>query len=129
MELADPSLSKLADDLYKDFEFIEVSKEEKSKRRSATNYQKVDLNGITTLFNRSLGAELVGLEFFKRIGLDEILDTLFITDKDKALIKAQIISRLVSPGSERSTLKWLQQRSSLPELLVHPRISRSRILK
>ena len=113
----DPSIAKLADDLFKSFEFDEKLKQETLKRRSKTDYQKVDINGITTSFNRTLGAELIGLEFFKRIGFEEILDSLNISSKQKTLIKAQIISRLVNPGSELSTIRWLNNTSSLPELL------------
>lgn len=109
-------LAKLADDLFRNFQFMEKSKEEKQKRISLAQYKKIDINSLTTSFNRSLGPELVGYEFFSRIGLDAILDTLFITDRQKAIIKAQVIARLINPGSELSTLRWLENNSSLPEL-------------
>ena len=113
----DSRLSKVADSLVSQFNFKEDAEKEKTKRRQSSNFQKVDLASATTSFNRSLGPELVAVEFFKRVGLDDILKSLKLTLKQESLIKAQVIARLISPGSELSTHRFITKKSSLPEFL------------
>ncbi len=54
---------------------------------------------------------------FKRVGLDDILKSLKLTLKQESLIKAQVIARLIFPGSELSTHRFLTKKNSLPEFL------------
>jgi len=63
-----------------------------------------------------LGAPYVGLEFWRRLGLEEILSACNISEKRRRLACVEVISRLVAPASELSTASWVS-RSALSGLL------------
>jgi transposase len=66
---------------------------------------------------RSVGAELLALHFWKSLNLDRILQECSFTEKEIELSKIAILGRLLSPGSERQTLHWFNEESSLSEFL------------
>ncbi|MEA1972147.1 MAG: IS1634 family transposase [Candidatus Cloacimonadota bacterium] len=57
--------------------------------------------------------------FWEKLKLNKILSGLYFSPKEISLAKAVIFARLISPGSELHTFKWLQKRSSLMELLKY----------
>jgi len=52
-----------------------------------------------------------------RYDFDSILNKVGFTDKEVAYAKLLVASRLIHPASERETVRWLQDNSSLPEVL------------
>jgi transposase len=78
----------------------------------------IDINSLKAKRNRTLGAELVASKAWQMLGFDEIFSECSFNKKQLALSKAVIIGRLISPGSDLSTYKWFQNRSSLNELLA-----------
>ncbi|MDP3114175.1 MAG: IS1634 family transposase, partial [Candidatus Cloacimonadaceae bacterium] len=68
-------------------------------------------------YYRSVGAELLTLHFWKTLKLDQILQECSFSEKEIELAKIVILGRLLSPGSERQTLKWFNEESSLSEFL------------
>jgi transposase len=58
-----------------------------------------------------------GLEFYNRLGYDNIFTQCGFNAAEKDLCKAVILGRLISPGSELHTYKWLKGESMLSEFL------------
>jgi transposase len=82
-----------------------------------TNYQSVDVNSLEHNDVRKIGAEHVALQAAKQIKLDEILLSLGFTQRQQEIALASIIGRLVHPGSELNTYRYLTRDSALDELL------------
>ncbi|SMN02256.1 hypothetical protein SPONN_675 [uncultured Candidatus Thioglobus sp.] len=78
---------------------------------------QVDLNSLELVNSRSIGAEAVALTALKHVKLDQQFADLGFNKKQIQAAVGNIIGRMVQPGSERSTYKWLQQQSALGELL------------
>ncbi len=82
-----------------------------------TDYQSVDVNSLTHTDLRRIGGEHVAYEVAKQIKLDDILLSLGFTKRQKEIAMASIIARLVHPGSELNTHRYLTQNSALDELM------------
>jgi transposase len=91
-----------------------VSQQDKTQ---STDYQSVDLNSLTHTDVRKIGAEYVAHEVAKQIKLEEVLSSLGFGKRQKETAIASIIARLVNPGSELSTHRYLTQNSALDELM------------
>ena len=88
-----------------------------SEQRSANaDLETVDLTSATTTASRSLGAELVGNSFYQAFGFAEILAGAGLVGESLAIAKATILARLIHPGSDRKTHRWIKQNSSLAEM-------------
>ena len=66
---------------------------------------------------RSAGPEIAAYAAWEQLGLDEILLAAGLTRRELGLACAVVIGRLVAPGSDLSTHRWLTRRSSLPEMV------------
>ncbi|MDR2339795.1 MAG: IS1634 family transposase [Deltaproteobacteria bacterium] len=75
------------------------------------------IGDIETTKVRSIGAEYLALKGAKELGLPQIFAELDFSKSMRDLFMALIIARMVHPGSERSTLRWLKDRSGLGLLL------------
>jgi transposase len=84
---------------------------------SQYDYHSVDVNRIAVLEPRSIGCEALALSAFKQLKLDEKLRELGFIEKDVGAAIGTIIGRMVHPGSERETHRWLQDNSALDELI------------
>jgi len=80
------------------------------------NCVPIDLGSIFTEKCRPVGAELVCLDAWQLLNFDEILKDCGFSRNQKAIAKALIFGRLISPGSERHTIEWFLKRSALSEL-------------
>jgi transposase len=81
------------------------------------DYQSVDINSLNHQDIRFVGAEAVGYHAAKQLGLAEILMQCGFNEKQTGFALSSIIARLVAPGSERSTHRYLTEQSALDELL------------
>jgi transposase len=88
-----------------------------SKTTLDTDYQTVDLNSMQHQHIRKIGGEHVGYHAAKQLELDLILKELGFNQKQIYLALGSIIGRLVHPGSELSTHRYLKEHSALDELL------------
>jgi transposase len=77
--------------------------------------QAVDLNTLTVTESRSLGPELVANNVWQQLGFEKILRDCGFSDKEVALAAAVIWGRLICPGSDLATWRWLRESSSLPD--------------
>ena len=82
----------------------------------AGNGVSIDLGSVSTEKSRSVGAELVCQDTWGLLNFDEILKDCGFSQNQKAVAKALIFGRLISPGSERHTIEWFQKRSALSEI-------------
>lgn len=88
-----------------------------AKNESETDYQCVDINSLQNQHIRKIGAEHIGFHAVKQLNLDKILSDIGFNQKQIHLALGNIIGRLVKPGSERSTHRYLSEHSALDELL------------
>ena len=82
-----------------------------------TDYQSVDVNSIRHTDVRKIGAEYVGYHASKQLSLSEVLSKAGFNQKQVKIAIGIIIGRLVKPGSDLSTHRYLQRYSAIDELL------------
>ena len=85
--------------------------------QSQPTFEYVDLDSLTQLQSRTIGAEYVGLSAIKQLNLDTLLRECRFTQRQIEVALLLILGRLISPGSERWTHKWARHISALDELL------------
>ncbi|MGC8542222.1 MAG: IS1634 family transposase, partial [Phycisphaerae bacterium] len=66
-----------------------------------------------------LGKELVATSFYERLGINDAL--MHLTPKEQALAEASICARLIAPGSDLKTHRYLRDSSALTELIAATR--------
>jgi transposase len=81
------------------------------------DYQVVDVNSVDSEDIRTVGAEHVVYETIKELGLDRKLRSFGLTRMQLSLALGMIAGRMIFPGSERATHRWLLERSALDELM------------
>lgn len=86
----------------------------------AVEVKPIDINSITVSKSRSIGAEYVCHHFFEKLQIKKCLENANIPQNQIPIIEAIILGRLISPGSERHTKKWADERSAIYELAKHP---------
>ncbi|QII11971.1 hypothetical protein KsCSTR_25920 [Candidatus Kuenenia stuttgartiensis] len=80
-------------------------------------YEHVNINSLITNDAKTVGAEHVAISQMNEYGFDKILQGLDFTDDQIAYSKMLIVGRMVHPGSERDTVRWLSETSGAGELL------------
>ncbi len=90
--------------------------QDKQKRKEGKNIKAVDLNSASSRIFRSLGAELVGHHFWNELKLGELFAKLGFSERERALAEGVILGRLIKPGSDLATFRWLSNQSSVLEL-------------
>ncbi len=111
----DPLIARYVDLAMTKYDFRSDAKGAVVQREQNADYKTIDLSTATTASNRSLGPEIVASSFYESLGFGEILAGAGISDKDCAVAKAVILARLIHPGSDLGTHKWIQNVSSLSE--------------
>ncbi len=84
---------------------------------ASPDYQSVDIASLELLRPRSVGVEHVALSTAQQVGLDTKLEALGFNHVQCQAALATIIARMINPGSELATHRWLQERSGLDELM------------
>jgi len=78
---------------------------------------EVLLNTLEVIDSRTIGAEGVGLSWFRYLKFDNLFSRLGFSIRQRNLAIASILGRLIFPGSERRTGFWIKRLSGLGELL------------
>jgi len=94
-----------------------ISSESATKEQQVADFQNVDINQLKVLKPRSIGAETLALHAIGQLQLDDKLRQLGFNEKDLSAATGTIIGRMVHPGSDRETHRWLQKNSALGELI------------
>ena len=94
---------------------VEQNKAAKRKRRKAQSRTRSDedlvaihTNRVTTERHREAGPVHVGYQFWKRLGLEEILSEVGLTARARALTCVMTMNRLVHPSSELAMPDWIR---------------------
>jgi transposase len=87
------------------------------KRMSGCDWQRIDMNSIENKDVRELGAEWLCLQTVKRLQIDQYLEKQGWDASDCALALAHIVCRAAYPASELKTLRYMEENSSICELL------------
>lgn len=77
----------------------------------------VDADSLELLDARSVAVESLALHAIRTLKIDESLKAAGFNSVELGAAIGLIVARMAHPASERQTLRWLQQRSSLGELL------------
>ena len=114
----EPRLVAIADAAFAQHGVKESLRHARSEREAASEMVRVDLHSAATSLSRSLGPELVANAFFDRLGIKEMLSRCGLSTYQVDLAKAVIVGRLIDPGSDLATWRWLRQHTSLSEFLA-----------
>jgi transposase len=87
------------------------------KDQSNLDYQTVDVNSLENEQIRSVGGESVVLATIKELELDRKLEALGFNRPNMEAAIGVITARLLAPTSERATHLWLQNETSLDDLM------------
>ena len=90
---------------------------ESRKKLSEGDWQRVDMNSVENKDVRELGAEWLCLQTLKRLQICDYFTDIGWSDRDRDLALAHIVCRTVYPASELKTVRYMQENSSICELL------------
>ena len=118
-EFSDPELSAIVDAAVRDNKIHRKKRGPKRDPASSRPRGTAVLSPDSLVFSnsRSAGPELAAYAAWEQLGMDEILLSAGFSRREVALACAVVIGRLVAPGSDRSSHRWLASRSSLPEMV------------
>lgn len=80
-------------------------------------YETVDVNSVSPSDSRTIGAEHLVTSSMQQYEFDKIFKDLKFSDSEMDYAKMLIVGRLVHPGSERETVRWINESSAICELL------------
>ena len=108
----------IAEEAMKHYDYRNLNSKDKKKEEVKDQvYDRIDLNSIASSSIRQLGPELIGHAFYQRLDFKDILKQCKFTPYQISLAEAVIVGRLVNPGSDLDTWKWIRSRSSILELV------------
>jgi len=87
------------------------------KQLEQCDWQRVDMNSLENKDVRELGGEWLCLQTIRRLGIDQYLTNRGWSDQERDLALAHIVCRAVYPASELKTVRYMQENSSICELL------------
>lgn len=85
-----------------------------------TGRAALDPDSLQTEEIRSLGPELLAVDAWEQLEVSSVLARAGFTSKEQALACALVVGRLVAPGSERATYRWMTEKTALGEILGAP---------
>lgn len=105
-------------------EIVEKVKQRQKKNKGKEEKQEEDkeetiavqTNKVQTEEIREAGTVHVGYEFWKRLGMEEILEGIGLSERERKLACAMIMNRLVHPGSEHAMVEWIRS-TALEDIL------------
>ncbi|MEA1928429.1 MAG: IS1634 family transposase [Candidatus Auribacterota bacterium] len=115
-KLITPAVRKTAEKAINHYCFYQYRKEESKQRKEQRQLKTIDFNTATTSWERSLGSELVGDYTYRKLQLPKILKECGFSARERSLAEAVVLGRLIKPGSDLGTWRWLRNSSSMNEL-------------
>jgi transposase len=94
-----------------------VKNSSRQNKSIETDFQSVDVNSLDHKDVRKVGCEHVAHQAIKQLDFVEILKDENFNDKQINTAIGTIVARLIQPGSELSTHRYLTEHSALDELL------------
>jgi hypothetical protein len=111
-----PELFKIADEAILHNKLVQKRQNVESSNDNK-EFLNIDINSIQTKEVRSLGPEIIANGIWNKLGFDEVLQECNFNAREIAISKAVILGRLISPSSDIDTWRWLNNRTSLIEIL------------
>lgn len=118
----DPQIEKLArhfsQKIIKEnrFSLNNAQKKDTKKTNESKTYLEADISSAEEIESRNLGGEWMAKQAFTAMTIDDIFSSLALENKDIAIAKALLTAKMVHPGSELETERWLNENSSAMEL-------------
>lgn len=117
----EPSLEKeaqrIAKSLTKKFSEAETALATKIANETVSDFQTVDINSLDHNDIRHIGCEHVAYHAVGQLKLEEILSSSGFNATQINIAIGSIIGRLIQPGSELATHRYLKEHSALDEIL------------
>ncbi len=114
---SDDKIKEIADGAITNYSCVQGSKSEKAEILETGDFRNVDLSSVSASEVKSLGPELLATSFYDHLGIAKVLGECGFDDKEAALAKAVICARLIDPGSDLFTWRYLGTNTALPELI------------
>ena len=114
---SDDKIREIADEAITNYFFVQGSKAERAEILETGDFQNVDLSSLSASEVKSLGPELLATSFYDRLGMGKVLGDCGFTEKEAGLAKAVICARVIEPGSDLSTWRYLGSNTALSELI------------
>ena len=73
--------------------------------------------GILCMDSRTVGGERVCLQALKQFGFAALLRSMGMPEKDIRMALVLVVGRLMAPGSEARTQRWMKDASAILELV------------
>jgi transposase len=106
-----------ADQAMATFYLREEQHRSKLERKTTENETlEVRVDDLAITHSRSFGPELVCHHTWNELQLPKLLKTLGFNAMERSMAEAVVAGRLIAPGSELSTWKWIRKHSSIGEL-------------
>ncbi len=94
----------------------EAGKGDEGVSRKDSDLVEIHTDGVQTEKHREVGPIHVGLQMYRRLGMEEILKEVGFSEKACLLTAAMVMNRLVAPTSEHAMPNWFQ-RTAMADLL------------
>ncbi len=91
--------------------------ERQSEDTTTADWETVDINSVRDHDGRTIGLEHAAVAALDQLGLPALLTELGLSRRQRGYALAAIVGRMVQPGSERATARWLRTTSATGELL------------
>ena len=93
---------------------------EEINAESGDDFRMIDTKSLEVSKPRSLGVEYLCHSMWQQLGLDAVLRHQGISPHVLPLLEALVVGRLIEPGSERRTKRWVEELSALYEMTGTP---------
>jgi len=120
MFAADPEIEKHAQKALQKIRVRQKNSNPVEHQPNVPEYQNVDVSSLQAGEIRSLGPEYVCHSIWNELKFNDILLANGVSRHILPLLEALVVGRLVSPGSERHTWQWAEDRSAIYELTGTP---------
>ena len=94
----------------------EQSKQKFARKTEQKESIEIIPEDIATAYSRSIGPELACHHIWQELQLPKLLKNLGFDSMERSVAEAIVAGRLISPGSELSTWKWIRQQSGIGEM-------------
>ncbi len=112
----DDAIMRVADKVMEEFGPRTKLKVDNVRREDEADYAQVDLNSATTSLSRSVGPELLVHDAWLLLKLPQVLEELGLNASERSLAEAVVAARLIQPGSDLATWRWIRNCSAIGEL-------------
>ena len=81
--------------------------ERQSEDTTTADWETVDINSVRDHNGRTVGLEYAAVAALDQLGLPALITELGLSHRQRGCALAAIVGRMVQPGSERATARWL----------------------